>query len=382
MYNGFFDKFHIGAYCLAKDCRDEEHVRDVRECGVDLLFLVNNDRALLDLLYKYNVGAVVNGVLPGWFGQDGKNAGTMKATNPPEAYISRSRLFVDHPAIVGIDVGDEPSALDLPYYGEVIELMKKPFTDKLLYLNIYPSYGMLADAGKEQAKRELGTDNYKDYLRAYVDNVSLAYLSFDHYLYSSNLSDFLGDLQDASDVAREYGKHLMIVLQVNSKNPDVFLSIDELRHQAWCSLAYGVRAITWACYSPGWWHNCVLDKDGRKTEQYEKLKKVNAEIRSITDKYISLTHQSAEIVKKSSLTETCGTSISADCDLLIGRFLSTNGADACILVPLKEGGSVTINHLGSENVQRLCHTPEKTFVLNGQNDSVKLTGLPIFMYSE
>ena len=135
MYNSFFDKFHIGAYCLPK-CATEEHVRELSECGIDLIFSVKNDKALLDMLAKYNVGAVVNGVLPWWFGADGTNAGTMHITNPTEAYVTRARQFINHHAIAGIDVGDEPSALDFAHYGKVIEHMKERFPNKLLYLNI------------------------------------------------------------------------------------------------------------------------------------------------------------------------------------------------------------------------------------------------------
>ena len=69
-----FQKFHIGAYCLGKNARDEEHVKELAECEIDLLFGVNYDRPLLDLLDKYGVSAVVNGVVPGWFGADGEKA--------------------------------------------------------------------------------------------------------------------------------------------------------------------------------------------------------------------------------------------------------------------------------------------------------------------
>ena len=97
MTDGFFDKFHIGTYCLLQNARDEEHVRELAECGIDLIFYVNNDRALLDLLKEHGVSAVVNGVLPGWFGGDGKNAGKMHEINTEDAYTMRAQSFTDHP---------------------------------------------------------------------------------------------------------------------------------------------------------------------------------------------------------------------------------------------------------------------------------------------
>ena len=129
---------------------------------------------------------------------------------------------------------------------------------------------MKADAGDKQAKRELGADSYRDYLRSFCENVPLPYLSIDHYPYSSNLDLFLRDLTDASEICRAYSRPLMTVLQVNSNDENVFLSAEQLRLAAYCALAYGARTISWACYSPGWWHNNVLDRDGNKTEQHTK----------------------------------------------------------------------------------------------------------------
>ena len=63
--NNFFDDFHIGAYYLQRNARTEQHVKDLSDCGIDLVFGMDND----------------------------------------------------HPAIIGIDAGDESSALDFPYYG-------------------------------------------------------------------------------------------------------------------------------------------------------------------------------------------------------------------------------------------------------------------------
>ena len=382
MYKDFFTSFHIGAYCLNKNSRDEEHVRELAECGIDLLFCVNNDTALLDLLAKYNVKAIVNGVLPGWFGADGKNAGTMHLTNPKEAYLASASLFKDHRAIIGIDVGDEPSALDFPHYGRVIELMKDVFPDKLLYLNIYPSYGMLADAGKEQAQQELGTDTYAEYLTAYAECVDLPYVSIDHYLYSSEMSAFLGDLATASSVAKKYNRALMMVLQVNSKDEGIYISEDELRLQAWCSLAYGARTVTWACYSPGWWHNCVLDDGGAKTEQYEKLKAVNKELRDFAELYMRYSHRNTTVVKGgASYTAEGGVTVSVDSDTLLGEFRGESGETALLCVPLDRAGEVKIDCDGCEKIHVLCHTPKETFIHNAQNHSVLPKGTPIFIYN-
>ena len=87
----FFEKFHIGTYYLQSNARDDRHVRELAECGIDLVFGMNADVPTLDLLHRYGVGAVLVGVVPTWFGGRGENAGTMASSNPLEAYEAGGR---------------------------------------------------------------------------------------------------------------------------------------------------------------------------------------------------------------------------------------------------------------------------------------------------
>ena len=76
----------IGAYCFKEVVHDEAHVRDAKECGIDFVLGVNaTDRAALDLLAKHGMGAIA-GLLPGWWGGDGSNAGTMRKARPKAGY--------------------------------------------------------------------------------------------------------------------------------------------------------------------------------------------------------------------------------------------------------------------------------------------------------
>lgn len=280
------NQIRIGTYYLQPYARSEDHVRDLAQCGIDFVIGVERDGKLLDLLERYQVGAIVNRVVPGWFGGNGANAGTMAEKNPLEAYETAARSFQDHPAIWGIDIGDEPSCLDFPHYGRVAELVERAFPKQFAYLNLYAGYGMVASAGTEQAALELGTGDYSHYLKEYCRCVQLDYLCFDHYMFTTGHDRLINDLRTAATVAGAYGRELWVVLQVNSLDPQVYLSEDQLYLQAFTALAFGARCISWACYTPGWWHNHVLDRNGQKTEQYEKLKRVNAGIHSLSDVYM------------------------------------------------------------------------------------------------
>ena len=100
------NRLNIGAYILQPYARTEQHIKDLAESGVEFVVCMGNDRPALDLFQKYGVGAIVTGVLPGWWGGDGNNAGKLEETNPIEKYVAAAEAFEDHPAVWGIDVGD------------------------------------------------------------------------------------------------------------------------------------------------------------------------------------------------------------------------------------------------------------------------------------
>lgn len=279
-------KLHIGTYILAPYARTEQHIRELAECGINVVVGVERDEKMLDLFEKYHVGAIVNRAVPGWWGGNGANAGTLQQANPLQAYEESAAQFRDHAAVWGIDVGDEPSALDFPHYGAVVRRTDALFADQFAFLNIYPSYGDIAKNTEETAKHQLGTADYKAYIEAYCTHVPTDYISYDHYLYTSDVNAALRDLQTVSDACRRTERSMWIVLQVNSSDPQRCISENQLRFQAFSAMAHGAEVIFWACYTAGWFHHQVLDKNGEKTEQYEKLRTVNRAIRHLAEPYM------------------------------------------------------------------------------------------------
>ncbi len=280
-------KLNIGTYCIDTYARDEAHVRDMKECGIDFLTAAPTDPVLLDNCAKYGIGVVAAGILPGWWGGDGKNAGTMAAAVPLEKVREAAARFKDHPAIWGIDAGDEPSALDFPHYGKLIALAEELFPGKLVYLNLYPNYASVAENSASEVDSQLGTATYQDYIDRYLEYVGTGYLCLDNYEFAAGTAKLYDNLRIAANACRATGRDFWMVLQVNSSKPDRWLSADMLRHQAFASMAFGAVSLNWACWTAGWWHNQVLDKDGNHTEQYEKLKTVNAEVRNLEAAYMA-----------------------------------------------------------------------------------------------
>ncbi len=280
------DRLNIGVYHLRPYARTEDHVRDLKDCGIDFVICLDYDKPTLDLFEKYGVGAIVSGIVPGWWGGDGHNAGQMAANNPIEKYAEAAAKFSDHPAIWSIDVGDEPSALDFPHYGKVMRYVDQNFPNQFAYLNLYPNYASVSQNNAAETVNQLGTPTYAEHIDKYCEYVGSDYICYDFYMYSASVTGAYENLRIVADAALRTGRSMWIVLQVNSNKPEKWISENQLRFQAFSSMAFGAENITWACYTAGWWHNQVLDDKGEKTEQYDKLKKINAEIRTLADEYM------------------------------------------------------------------------------------------------
>ena len=73
---------------------------------------------------------------------------------------------------------------------------------------------------------------------------------------------------------------------MNSNQPDVILSSDKIKLQVYLALVFGAKSINYACWTAGWWHNHVIDANGNPTEQYEKVKEINAAINTLSPVYM------------------------------------------------------------------------------------------------
>lgn len=289
------NRLNIGAYYLNPYARTEQHIRDVADCGVDFILNFDYDRAALDLFAKYGIGAVVWKQVPYWLGGS-ENDGKMAEVNPLGQYEEDAKAFVDHPAVWAIDIGDEPSALDFAHYGKVFDLVSRLFPNQMPFLNLYPNYAKVSSNSDSTAKGQLGEPSYEAYIQRYCELVPSDYISYDFYLYEHKVSKHYENLRIVADAARNTGRSMWIVLQVNSTSTEIWMSENNLRFQAYSAMAFGAQTIMWACYTAGWWVNQVLDDEGNKTQQYEKLKKINREIHTIGEAYMRYRRVSTHFV--------------------------------------------------------------------------------------
>lgn len=289
-------KLNIGAYVLQPYARTEKHIKEIKDCGIDMIIDLGYDLKCLDLFSKYNLGAIVRGATPNWWGGNGI-AGKLSETNTLDLYDKSAEKYIDHPAIWGISIGDEPSALDIPYFGIVLDKVAKLFPSTFPYLNLYPNYATVAENTADETISQLGTKTYDEYIDVYCKNVPADYISYDYYVYATkNLGGCLSNYRIVSEAARKSGRRFMYIAQVNSQNPAEIVTVNQMRFQAFSAMSFGAEDISWGCYTGGWWHHNVLDEKGEKTEQYDKLKLVNHEIKNLAPEYMRFRNTSTHLV--------------------------------------------------------------------------------------
>ena len=202
-------------------------------------------------------------------------------------YVEAAKRFRPHPAIWGIDIGDEPHGMDLPNVGKAVEMCRRLFPAPFLYVNLFPSYARVATNSADLVNSQLGSVSYRDYIEDYCRYVPLDYISFDIYPYAQampkGVGNFFNDLKTVADACVNHGKALWLVGQANTWFKRDPLAENKMRYQAYVGLAFGAEVMTWACWTPGWWTNNVYSATGERTVAYDRVKRVNGELHLLGD---------------------------------------------------------------------------------------------------
>ena len=293
------EPFRVGVGGFSKAVCNEKGVKELKEIGADFVRCVGiSDRATLDLLEKYGVKTVAKGVVPGWWGGKTEWAGLMHEKRPLSVYAKAKEKYVPHPAVLAVDIGDEPSRSDFAHYAKVVEYLNGELPGVAFTLNLFPSYGSHIARTPEERLKQLGTDSYEDYIRTFCEMFPTMHeVCFDFYPYSAPPAEVeeyllrrLADFSIVSRACREYNRRLAFCLQANSLFKELEMDLPRLRYQAFTALAFGTRTLIWECYTPSWWENNILEKDGSKTPRYDRVRTVNAELHALTGDFARFRH--------------------------------------------------------------------------------------------
>ena len=197
-------------------------------------------------------------------------------------------------------VKDEPAAAE---FGAVSQTMKRYLEldpNRFPFATLFPNYAGTTNLG--------GT--YEDYVRNWVSMVgaeNLEYLSFDHYPFTSTedvRASFFSDLETIRKVAFENGRIktegcTQLGWWQGMRRP----TMNEARWDTYALVAYGMKSIihfNWV--SPSYvapedggegMRDFVLTNDGRKTELYEPMQRLNWQVRQLGPLLMELDAQHA-----------------------------------------------------------------------------------------
>ena len=195
----------------------------------------------------------------------------------PEGTVKR---FKDHPALAGYYLRDEPGAGDFPALAAWAKKIQAIDAAHPCYINLFPNY---ANAG------QLGVATYQNYVDRFIADVPVPFVSFDHYpvVGTSLRGEWYENLEIISKGAAAAKKPFWAFVLAVAHHPYPIATLEHLRLQAFSNLAYGAQVIQhftyWTPEGTSWnFHKAPIEKDGTRTEVYERVKQLNAEIRALS----------------------------------------------------------------------------------------------------
>ena len=211
-----------------------------------------------------------------------KSDGLAFAKNLDAVVASYSR----HPALTGYMLTDEPCAKQFSELSAVTHGLLKRDPERLPFVNLLPNY---AD------KRQMGTDDYEEYVRRYIETVKPKLVSWDHYALMRNgeRPSYFENLEIVSRLCREarlpFVQTILSVPHGGYRNP----SEADLRWQVYTSLCYGAKGILYFTYwtdtvSKGGYHNAIIDENKHRSEKYAFIRKLNRKMKMLAPTLLKL----------------------------------------------------------------------------------------------
>jgi len=209
-----------------------------------------------------------------------------------DAHTARARITElvrevrDHPAVLGYQLRDEPSATFFPGLATVSDVVKELHPGAWPYINLFPNY-----ASPEQ----LGTPDYETYLREFVKVCRPPVLSYDHYalMEGGGLREgYFTNLDAMRRVSLEnhvpFWNIVLAVAHFNYREP----TAADLRFQVYTTLAYGAKGIAYFTYfapKVGNYRAAPVDQFGNETETWGRLQNVNEQLARLGPTLLKLT---------------------------------------------------------------------------------------------
>lgn len=209
-------------------------------------------------------------------------AGIQMITSCPELKSDVEKTvkrMMDHPALYGYFLRDEPVCSDMPALGEWSREIGQYDKKHPVFVNLIASIHPFNTEA-------LGAPSYADYVKTFIKEVPTTLLSFDFYpVLNEGLHErWYEGLGIFSGVARSAGIPFWAFALASSYNElHPVPTVAALRLQMFSNLAYGAQGLEyWAYRMSDGLRSAPIDMNGRRTVVYDRIKSVNKEIQAIS----------------------------------------------------------------------------------------------------
>lgn len=195
--------------------------------------------------------------------------------------------YLESPAFAGIRVRDEPSLSQIPDYEHMCDLWNQIAPGTIFYMNLLPVVAS-------------GMNDYRGYVRQYLNYIDTDYVSYDHYVLETNAygnylaRNFLYNLTEVKLTATD--RECWTILQSIQYGGlhRGLTSAADCGFQAYTALACGYTGISWFCFWPPTpfdgsttFGNGAYDRQGNKTPTYDYIKETQLELRAFENIYLN-----------------------------------------------------------------------------------------------
>lgn len=255
---------------------------DIRKCGFNLAGFVHPED--LEKAHNASLKAIVS--------EPKIHVDDSAAGLPVDEITSRVKAVAKrvgtHPALFGYYLRDEPPSSSFAGIGNWIKTFRELQPEALPYVNMLPNY-----IG-EGTLKAWGFNDYEAFIEAFVQRANPTFLSYDHYALMDDGSlreGYFPNLEVMRRVALRHNLPFWNIVLGNAHFTYAEPSPAGLRFQAYTTLAYGARGLSYFTYfSPqiGNYRLAPIDQFGNHTATWDMIRNVNLQIHALAPTYIKL----------------------------------------------------------------------------------------------
>jgi len=204
------------------------------------------------------------------------------------------RQLMKHPALAGYYLKDEPGADEFSELGAWTKKIQAIDAKHYCYINLFPNYANLQQLFGADAKPMPDKDIYAEHVAAYIREVPVPFVSFDHYCVIQTdgkrylRPEWYKNLEIIASQSKAAGLPFWAFALASSHYDYPVPTLGELRLQLYSDLAYGAQGLQYFTY---WTPNTEfqhgpIELDGKRSVVFDRLKTVNSEIQNLAGVFL------------------------------------------------------------------------------------------------